>query len=133
MVDVDDIARSMGVAVVETPELSEDVNAVYVDAEFMILVRPGLDPWTRRWCLAHELAHAWFRDERSEPRIERRADQWAAQLLISPVEYAAAETLVGSSVGALAYELEVAPETIEVWRECFKARRFDRQATTLAM
>lgn len=66
-------------------------------------------------------------------RIERRADQWAAQLLISPAEYRAAEALVGSSVGALAYELEVTPETIEVWRECFKARRFDRQAMALAM
>ena len=128
MVDVEEVARSMGVAVVDSPELRGDVNAMYVDAERMILVRPGLDPWTRRWCLAHELAHAFFRDEISEPRIERRADRWAAQLLISPVEYAAAEVAVGPSVGALAYELEVTPETIEVWRECFKARRFDRQA-----
>lgn len=96
-------------------------------------MRTGLTVPIEASCEAHELAHAWFRDERSEPRIERRANQWAAQLLISPAEYRAAEALVGSSVGALAYELEVTPETIEVWRECFKARRFDRQAMTLAM
>ncbi|WP_276923356.1 ImmA/IrrE family metallo-endopeptidase [Corynebacterium pyruviciproducens] len=112
----------MGVAVVETPELSEDVNAVYIDAEFMILIRSGLDPWTRRSCLAHELAHAYFRDEVSEPRIERRADQWAAQLLISPAEYRAAELLVGAHVGALAYELEVTPAVVETWRACYRSQ-----------
>ncbi len=122
MVDVDEVAQSMGVAVVDAPELRGDVNATYVDAERMILIRPGLDPWTRRSCLAHELAHAFFRDEISEPRIERRADQWAAQLLISPVEYAAAEVAVGPSVGALAYELEVTPAVVETWRACYRSQ-----------
>lgn len=122
MVDVDEVAQSMGVAVVDAPELRGDVNATYVDAERMILIRPGLDPWTRRSCLAHELAHAYFRDEISEPRIERRADQWAAQLLISPVEYAAAEVAVGPSVGALAYELEVTPAVVETWRDCYRSQ-----------
>lgn len=122
MVDVDEVAQSMDVAVVEAPELRDDVNAMYIDAERMILIRPGLDPWTRRSCLAHELAHAFFRDEISEPRIERRADQWAAQLLISPVEYAAAEVAVGPSVGALAYELEVTPAVVETWRACYRSQ-----------
>lgn len=122
MVDVDEVAFAMGVTVVDSPELRDDVNAMYIDTERMILIRPGLDPWTRRSCLAHELAHAYFRDEISEPRIERRADQWAAQLLISPVEYAAAEALVGSSVGALAYELEVTPAVVETWRACYHSR-----------
>jgi len=44
VVDVDDIARSIGVTVVETPKLSADVNAVYVDAEVMIPIRPGAKP-----------------------------------------------------------------------------------------
>lgn len=121
MVDIDGIAEAMGVTVIDEPTLRSDVNAMYVDAERVILVQPNLDPWNRRSCLAHELAHAFFRDEVSEPRIERRADQWAAQLLISPAEYKAAELLVGPSVGALAWELEVTPQVIETWRECYQA------------
>lgn len=126
--DVHRFAELLHVEVVEEPGLPAGVDAMYSDHARMVLVRPGLDPWTYRCTLAHELAHAYFRDEDyGDPRLERRADQWAARMLITPVEYAAAEAIVGSSVGALAYELEVTPETIEVWRECFKARRFDRQ------
>lgn len=124
MVDIDEIAEAMGVTVIDEPHLQEGLNAVYVDAERVILIRPDLDPWTRRSCLAHELAHAYFRDETyNDPRIERRADQWAAQLLITPSEYAQAEEEVGTSIGALAYHLEVTPAVISTWRDCYARAR----------
>lgn len=37
--------------------------------------------------------------------IERRADEFAARLLISPIEYRLAESLHDGHIGAIAYEL----------------------------
>lgn len=126
MIDLIHIAEALRVDVVEESELPPAVNGMYSDHERLILIRPDLDPWNYRVCLAHELAHAYFRDEQAgDPRIERRADQWAAQLLITPAEYAAAEVMVGSSVGALAYELNVTPAVIETWRDCYRANLLD--------
>ncbi|WP_061960622.1 ImmA/IrrE family metallo-endopeptidase [Demequina flava] len=78
---------------------------------------------TQRVTLAHELGHAhhghdWTRDH-DRHRDERQADQYAARLLISPVEYAAAEALVGSHAGALARELGVTRRLVELRREDF--------------
>lgn len=124
MIDVHHVAGLLQVEVCETDRLPADADGWYVDAERVILIRRGLDPWNYRATLAHELAHAYFRDEiYDDPRIERRADQWAAQMLITPSEYAAAEEEVGSSVGALAYALEVTPAVIETWRDCYARAR----------
>ncbi|MDD7587234.1 MAG: ImmA/IrrE family metallo-endopeptidase [Corynebacterium glucuronolyticum] len=121
--DIHHLAQALQVEVCETDQLPANVDGWYVDAERVILMRPGLDPWNYRATLAHELAHAYFRDDTSDPRIERRADQWAAQMLITRDEYRAAEEEVGTSIGALAYHLDVTPAVIETWRDCYARAR----------
>lgn len=49
--------------------------------------------------------------------IERRADEFAARLLISPIEYRLAESLHDGHIGAIAYELGVTVRLVEVWRD----------------
>lgn len=66
--------------------------------------------------LGHEVGHVVFGDVCSTPAVERRAWEYAASMLVTPVEYAAAETLVGCHVGALAKELEVTTKLVEAWR-----------------
>lgn len=66
--------------------------------------------------LAHEVGHFVFGDARSTPRIEKRAWEYGASLLIEPREYAEAERLVGHHVSALAIDLGVTPRLIEAWR-----------------
>lgn len=67
--------------------------------------------------LAHELGHQRFGDTCSTPANERRAWQYGAALLITPDQYAAAESVVGHHVAALAIELGVTPRLIRAWRE----------------
>lgn len=66
--------------------------------------------------LAHELGHVAFGDTSSTPAVERRAWEYAASMLVTPEEYAAAEGLVGCHVGALAKELGVTTKLVEAWR-----------------
>lgn len=85
-----------------------------------------------RVTLAHEMghwrhSHDWTRDH-SRERDEREADQYAARLLISPLEYAAAEALVGEHPGALARELGVTRRLVELRQEDFA-----RDARTFAV
>ena len=115
--DLDHLAELLGVQVIETGDLHPEVNAMYLHHRRMILLRPDLDSFTRRCTLAHELAHAFHGDTIfGDPRLERRANQWAAQLLISEDAYRAAETIHGPHTGAIAHELEVTPEVVDTWR-----------------
>lgn len=117
MLDLDHLAEVMGVRVVESPDLRADLNALYIHHRRRIIIRPDLDPYTRRAALAHELGHAYYGDDQADdPRLERRADQWAARLLITPESYAHAEHLHGPHAGAIAWELGVTPDLVRVWR-----------------
>lgn len=78
---------------------------------------------TQRVTLAHEMGHWWHghdwtRDHDRE-RDERQADQYAARLLISVDDYAAAEAICGAHIGALARELGVTRRLVELRREDF--------------
>lgn len=93
----------------------------------LILLNPRRCVLTQRVTLAHEcghwaLGHDWTRDHDRE-RDERQADAYAAQLLISPVEYAIAEQIVGCHPGALAKELGVTRRLIELWQDNNEHRR----------
>lgn len=72
--------------------------------------------------LAHELGHRRFGHGCSTPANERRAWEYGAALVISPIEYQAAEVQVGSSPQALAIELDVTPKLIEAWRRWWLVR-----------
>lgn len=74
----------------------------------------------QREVLAHELGHVHYGHDWRHPhdreRDERQADAYAARLLISPLEYAAAEQIYGPHPGALAEALRVSVEIVEAWR-----------------
>lgn len=115
--DLDKIAELFGVHIIETLDLRPEWDGMYLHRRRVILLRKDLDYWKRRSILAHELGHAFYRDEtHGDTRLERRADQWAAELLISKDEYKAAEIIHGSHLGAIAHELGVTPEIVETWR-----------------
>lgn len=73
-------------------------------------------------CLAHELGHERFGHGCSSPANERRAWEYAAELVITPGEYAAAESRVGPDVAGLALELAVTPRLVEEWRRWWHLR-----------
>lgn len=118
--DLDKIAELFGVQVVETHDLDPRWHGMYRHPKRIIFLRKDLDPWKKRTIFAHELAHAFYRDEiHGDPRTELRANQWAAQLLISKDEYRAAEEIHGPHIGAIAYELGVTPEVVTTWRDIY--------------
>ncbi|WP_075815920.1 ImmA/IrrE family metallo-endopeptidase [Corynebacterium sp. CNJ-954] len=64
--------------------------------------------------MAQELGHANYGDEHSDdPRLERRADLWAAQLVISEPDYREAEQDYGPHPGALAWALGVTRDVVD--------------------
>lgn len=78
----------------------------------------------RRYTRAHELTHTPLPDNPYfDAGTERAADQIAAELLTSPTEYAAAETIYGPHTGAIARELGVTTHLLAVWRELFERAR----------
>lgn len=83
----------------------------------VISLRNGLDDVQVVCVLAHELGHAYYRDPAGcDPRRERRADRFAARLLISPVEYSLAESLYEGQAVLIAAELGVTTHLVQVWR-----------------
>lgn len=117
----DQLAAAMGLRVDELPVPADWPNGLWVPERRQIILRHDMDWVTRRCVLAHELGHAHHRDVRSgydsvDSRAERRADAFAALLLISPAEYALAEEIHGPSIAGLAHALDVTPHLIRVWR-----------------
>ena len=118
--DLDKIAELFGVRVGETTDLDPEWNGMYLHDRRLILIRKGLDYWKRRSILAHELGHAFYGDEHhGDPRLELRADQYAARLLISEDAYRAAEHLHGPHPGAIAHELGVTPDVVTTWCDIY--------------
>ncbi len=92
-------------------------KAVWRPASKTVSVRSGLDDVQALCALAHELGHAHYGDPPGHRwEHEDRANRFAAQLLISPVEYAAAELIYGPHPARLAHELGVTVTLIEAWR-----------------
>jgi Zn-dependent peptidase ImmA (M78 family) len=115
--DLEAKAEEMEVKIVPTPQLRDDLNAIYLHRHSVIFIQEDLDPYTARAALAHELGHAHHKDEHSvEGRAERRADEWAARTLITPDDYREAEQLYGHRPGAIAWALGVTPHIVRVWR-----------------
>lgn len=95
----------------------------------LIVLNLGMSTALERSTLAHELGHWHYADEwTDDPRVlemrERRANRFAAELLIDPLEYAYAERMLGADkVQSLARELEVSTYVVEAYREILRARR----------
>lgn len=86
---------------------SPDEDRIYFDLT--------LTPFERRCTVAHELGHAYYGHRSDSEQNERIADSYAAELLIDPVEYAAAEQ-ISDDIEFLADELCVVPTLIEHFR-----------------
>lgn len=121
--DLDEIAHQLGVTVTEHD--GGEKGRHYPGG--IISLRRGLGWVTRRCTLAHELGHyilghAPTRDPWVHARQERRADELAAELLITPDDYETAEMLAGSEETALAHELGVTKRIIRAWRNHHRRR-----------
>lgn len=107
---------------VEWADLGDVRRGHYLDDTKTIVLNRRMTHAQVTATLAHELGHAIFGDRATTPRLERRASEYGAALIITPRQYAAAEHLVGSHAGALAVELGVTPHLIEAWRRWAKRR-----------
>lgn len=117
----DQLATGVGPRVDEIPLDDSLPHGLWVPERRQIILRHGLDRVPRRYVLAHELGHAHQRDARSgcdsiDSLSERRADAFAALLLISQAEYAMAETELGPSIAGLAHALDVTPHLTRLCR-----------------
>ena len=82
-----------------------------------ISLRLGMSDVATLCALAHELGHAQAGDPPGHLGAnELRADRFAARLLISPVEYRAAEETYGPHPARLAAELGVTTPLIHVFQ-----------------
>lgn len=93
----------------------------YVDGTRTVSTRRGLSIQAYRSTLAHELAHATYRDKPTgnghyDRRQEARADQWAAQALIDPKAFEDAYIWHRGDPQGIADELEVTHHILDVWR-----------------
>lgn len=90
-----------------------------------IRLSPGMTRRTTRSVLAHELGHAQLghippTSAAIRAQQERRADEWAARRLISPLAYAEAEKLRGPHLASLAFELEVTVELVTAFQRLLR-------------
>lgn len=99
--------------------LHGDVQGLYLRESNLILLDCDLTSEQRRCVLAHEISHARHRDAgcRCDRWTERRADMEAAAMLISPLEFAYAETVYEGNTVGMARELNVLPWAVCAYRE----------------
>lgn len=92
----------------------------YIDELRTITTRRGLSIAEYRSTLAHELAHAHFRDVPCRDpvrhaRQERRADLWAAHLLLDDCDVATTLTIHDHHRGPAAHDLEVTVHLLDTF------------------
>ncbi|MGV0351638.1 ImmA/IrrE family metallo-endopeptidase [Corynebacterium guaraldiae] len=117
-VDLHRLAESMGVTL---QRHNGGKKGWYDHATRTISTRRGMSIQQYRSVLAHELGHAHYGDTPTgnghfDQRQERRADEYAARLLISPVEFEAAATWHHGHLPAIADELEVTKHLLKTWQ-----------------
>ena len=91
----------------------------------IISTRRGQSIGQYKSVLAHELGHAHHGDTPTgnghyDQRQERRADEYAARLLISPVEFEAAAAWHHGHLPAIADELEVTKHLLRTWQSLYE-------------
>lgn len=93
----------------------------------IISTRRGMSIQQYRSVLAHELGHAHYGDTPTgnghyDQRQERRADEYAARLLINPHDFEAAATWHHGHLPAIADELEVTKHLLRVWKAHYQTK-----------
>lgn len=110
-------AETIGVQLVRH---DNGIKAWYHHPTRTISTRRGLSIQAYKSTLAHELGHATYRDTPTgnghyDQRQERRADQWAANVLIDPKAFEDAYIWHGGDLRAVADDLEVTRHLLDVW------------------
>lgn len=90
-------------------------KGLYLHDHRIITTRRGLSIAQYRSTLAHELAHAHYGDTMTTPRIEARADRWAADLLLDEQEVREALIWHNHHRAPAAYDLEISKHLLDVW------------------
>jgi len=112
------VAEQMGVRLVRH---TTGPKGYYIHRLRTISTRRGMSMTQYRSTLAHELAHAHYGDEPTigifDAKQERRADLWAANLLIDPDHFRAEYIWHRGNIGGIADELEVTHHLLEVWAD----------------
>lgn len=121
-VDLHRLAESMGVTL---RRHNGGKKGWYDHATRTISTRRGMSIQQYRSVLAHELGHAHYGDTPTgngyyDQRQERRADEYAARLLISPVEFEAAAAWHHGHLPAIADELEVTKHLLKTWNSLYE-------------
>lgn len=116
-VDLHRLAESMGVTL---RRHNSGEKGWYHHPTRTISTRRGMSIQQYRSTLAHELGHAHYGDTTTgnghfDQRQERRADEYAAQLLINPHDFKAAAIWHHDHLPAIADELEVTHHMLNVW------------------
>lgn len=114
-----DLAAQAGVTIEYVHLTGRDGE--YLHAQKLIRLRPGMAARLHRSVLAHELAHAVFADVPSHfgpvnAKQERRADEWAALLLIDLDDYRHLEHMHQGHAGAIAFDLGVMRSIVEAFQ-----------------
>ncbi|GAB3616040.1 hypothetical protein GCM10027416_05970 [Okibacterium endophyticum] len=117
-------AHRLGLSV-HAAHLPDDRLGLYVPSENRIYFDLDLTPSEQRSALAHELGHAYHGHVCDDARSERQADAWAAEMLVDPVAFAAAER-INSDTHSIAEELNVTVKIIEDYRTYCLQRLGDR-------
>lgn len=115
--DLARLAEDMGVRLVRH---DGGDKGYYDDATRTISTRRGLSIAEYRSTLAHELGHAHYRDVRvrdpvRHARQERRADKWAARLLLDEVDITKALACHSGHLAPTAHELEITQHILNVY------------------
>jgi len=121
------IARERGLFVEWSRDLGVWLRGYYDAPACTITLNSLCSIEQQRYALAHELGHAWYGhtsagDLHTDTEAERLADEHAAGLLIQPAEFAAAELLRGPHPGAIAEELGVHQDVVEVYQRVLRRR-----------
>ena len=116
-VDLHRLAESMGVTL---RRHNGGKKGWYDHATRTISTRRGMSIQQYRSVLAHELGHAVHGDTPTgnghfDQRQERRADEYAAQLLITPADFETAAIWHHGHLPAIADELEVTKHLLKTW------------------
>lgn len=119
------LARERGLHVEWSREMGDWLRGVYEHDLRVITLNAWMDIDQQRFALAHELGHAWHEhtvegDPHGNPNDERLADEHAASILIDPDLYARAEILRGPHPGAIADELGVHPDVVEIFQHVLR-------------
>lgn len=116
------LVETHGLRLVELPGHS---CGGYQPRSATIRVAPGMSARTTRSVIAHELGHAVLGHEHTQNPTERasqerRADEWAARLLITPAAYAEAEAVRDGHAASIAFDLGVTVDLVLAYRRLLR-------------